>query len=130
MRAAKSFTEILDLRGRIVLFTPTAAIGLRFEQQAERDHAQVIHTRGWADPIGPLHAWSRICACRDYGVLSCDQQRYITGFKLECTDLVWVGETGDPVNQAWLWARFSQAMNRGMDRENPPRLWMMAEGAV
>lgn len=50
MRAAKSFTEILDLRGRIVLFTPTAAIGLRFEQQAERNHAQVIHTRGWADP--------------------------------------------------------------------------------
>ena len=130
MRAAKSFKEVLDLRGRIVLFTPTAAVGLRLEQQAERSHAQVIHTRGWADPIGPLHAWSRIHACRDYGVLSCDQMRYIHGFKLECTDIVWVGETGDPVHQAWLWARFSQAMSRGIEREDPPRLWVLAEGST
>ncbi len=130
MRAARSFTEVLDLRGRIVLFTPTAAIGLRLEQLAERHHAQVVTTRGWADAIGPLHTWSRIHTCREYGVLSCDQVRYIHGFKLEATDLVWVGETGDPVHQAWLWARFSQAMSRGIEREDPPRLWVLAEGSL
>jgi hypothetical protein len=112
------------------LFTPTASIGLRFEQLAERQHAQVIHTRGWADSFGPISLWQRIHDTREYGVLSCDQQRYVLGMKIMCTDIAWVGSTGDPVKEPHLWTRFSQAMSRGIDSEDPPRLWMLPEDAA
>lgn len=130
MKAASSFTSILALRGRVVIFTPSAIVGLRFEQHAERHHAQVVTTRGWADATGPLHAWGRIHASREYGVLSCDQQRYVTGFRLPCTDLVWVGDCGDPYHSAYLWSKFQQAMNRAHGQDEPARQWTLAVDAL
>lgn len=130
MKSALSFTSILAMRGRVVIFTPSASVGLRFEQHAERHHAQVVTTRGWADHSGPLHAWGRIHASREYGVLSCDQQRYITGMRIPCTDLVWVGDFGDPVNVPHLWAAFQQGMGRGGQQLEPARQWTLAEDAL
>lgn len=133
MKAAKSFTDVLAYRGRILLFTPNAAIGLRLEKQAEYHHAQVICTRGWADASAPLHAWSRIAAAREYGVLSCDQHRYVQGVRIACTDIVWVGDTGDVLHTGHIFARFTQAMHRGpMETEEgiPVRKWLLAEDAA
>lgn len=129
MKAARSFKEVLDKRGRIVLFTATATIGLRLEQEAERNHAQVVSTRGWADKWGPMGQWGRIHRCREFGLLSCNQATY-TGAKLIFgTDFVWVGETGDPMRAPFTWGCFSQCMSKG-DPENPPRLWLLHEDAV
>lgn len=131
MTPASSFLQVLAQRGRVLLFTSTAATGLRFEQFAERHHARVIHTRAWADPFGPVCAWRQIHDTRDCGVFSCDQERYVmTTFNLPCTDLAWVGCTGDPVKAPALWQRFSQAMSRGIDSNNPPRLWILPEDGV
>ncbi len=128
MRITKSFTDILALRGRIVIFTNSAPVGLRFEQHAERHHATVITTRGWADAYGPLGAWQRIHTQRDYGVLSCDQQRYVKPeFYLPATDIVWVGDIGDPLHVAHKWAAFQQAMDRG---GSDTRHWLCAEDAL
>lgn len=126
MTPATSFKEILDLRGRIVLFTPNAIVGLRFEQMAERNHATVIHTRGWADKYAPLQQWHRIHATRDYAVFSCDQHTYITGVRIPATDIVWVGHYGDPRRDSYTWIRFSQAMGRAGD-DPDVRLWTIGE---
>lgn len=122
-----TFREILALRGRIVIFTPNALVGLKFEQAAERAHAQVVCTRGWADPYGPLLAWNRIHASREYGVLSCDQKRYIEGFKIHGTDFVWVGDGGDYEVHAWLFWRRMKALSLAGDLG---WRWMVAEDAV
>lgn len=129
MQAAKSFNDILALRGRIVIFTPNAAIGLKFEQHAERHHAQVVCTRGHADPYIPLGQWSRIHAAREYGVLSCDQRRWVTGVRMPATDLVWVGPMGDPFVETNLWACFSQAMGR-VEFGEECRRWTIAGDAL
>jgi hypothetical protein len=129
MKAATSFTEVLRQRGRIVIFTPSATVGLRFEQHAERHHAQVVTTRGWADRFGPISTWNRIHDSGEFGVLSCDQQRYMNATTLKGTDFVWVGETGHPLNLPYLWAAFSNSMSRG-DPLNPPNLWLLAEDAL
>ena len=71
MKAGR-FSEILALRGRIVLFSPSALLSVQFEQFAERNHAQVICTRGFADPHVRLGAWHRLHATREFGLLSCD----------------------------------------------------------
>jgi hypothetical protein len=113
-----------------VLFTPTAAVALPFEQHAERSYAKVIHTRGWADAFGPVSEWHRIHQCREHGVFSCDQVRFTTGVILPATDLVWVGETGNLLHLPHIHQRFINAMNRPFDPENPPRQWLLAEGAV
>lgn len=120
----KRFRDVLALRGRIVIFTPNTVVGLKFEQAAERAHAQVIHTRGWADAYGPLGMWHRIHAARDYAVLSCDQHRYVTGFRIPCTDLVWVGPGGDEHVELWLYTRRMQALHRG---DEFTRQWMLGE---
>lgn len=105
------FRDILALRGRIVIFTPNATVGLTFEQAAERAYAQVITTRGWADHYAPLNLWRRIHSSREYGVLSCDQQRYIgVNLVIPATDFVWVGPTGDHFNETHLFNRYQQAM--------------------
>lgn len=130
MTPAKSFTEILAKRGRIVIFTANAQVGLRFEQVAERNHARVIHTRGWADPYGPLGEWGRIHNSRDYGVLSCNQTTYAGGFKIPATDLVWVGETGNPSSNASLWARCCDAMDSAQHLEqigSRVNKWLLGE---
>lgn len=129
MRAATSFTEILNRRGRIVLFTPSAIIGLRLEQMAERAHAQVVHTRGWADRFGPLGVWNRIHQSREFGLLSCNQATYVNATVLRGTDFVWVGETGDPMRAPYTWGCFSQCMSRG-DPTDPPMLWLLPEDAT
>ena len=130
MTPARTFLDVLALRGRVVLFTAAETTASRFEQLAERHHARVIHTRSWADPFGPLASWRQIHEARDYGVLSCDQYSYVNGYELPCTDLVWVGYTGDPVKAPDLWHRFSHAMSRGIDSDTPPRLWLLPEDGV
>jgi hypothetical protein len=129
MQSATSFAKILALRGRIIIFTPSAPIGLRFEQMAEREHAQVVCTRGWADAMAPLSMWQRIHESREFGLLSCDQRRYVTGVRMHATDLVWVGETGDPLNVPHLWGAFSQAMGRA-HIEDGARMWLVSEDAA
>ncbi len=131
MRAATTFKEILDQRGRILLFTPNAIVGLRFEQAAERASTPVIHTRGWADVYGPLALWHRIHASREVGLLSCDQHRYVMEVKREipATDVVWVGAMGHPLNEPMLWLRFSTAMGKA-GHSPEVRLWTCAEGAA
>jgi hypothetical protein len=119
-----TFRDILAHRGRIVVFTPNAVVALAFEQMAERQHAQVVCTRGWADPYGPLLAWNRIYAAREYGVLSCDQKRYIEGYKIHATDLVWVGNPGDPDVEVWLYTRRMKALHLG---DEHARQWMIGE---
>lgn len=133
MQTAKSFKDILALRGRVVIFTASAAIGLRFEQCAERNHAAVVATRGWADFTIPLGQWSAVHRNREYGVLSCDQRTFVTGFRLPATDLVWVGDIGDPVNCDWRWASVQQAMARAAHLENEGQIvrkWLIAEDAL
>lgn len=130
MRSATSFRSILALRGRIVLFTATAPVGLIFEQVAERDHAKVIHSRGWADSYGPVGEWHKLHHSREYGVFSADQQRYVGDIPLPATDLVWVGETGNPHTEPHLWQRFSQAMSKDISALEPPRLWLISEDAL
>jgi hypothetical protein len=125
MNLNRKFADVLALRGRIVLFTANAAVGLRFERQAEWNHAQVVTTRSWADAYGPLGMWQRIHAARDYGVLSCDQVRYVKGFALPCTDLVWVG----PTEPDHVKVRFEQAMSRAEDNPNI-RCWVIQEDAL
>lgn len=129
MRAARSFTDILAQRGRIVIFTPSASVGLKFEQLAERQHATVITTRGWADRFGPLSTWQRLHDARDFGVLSLCQTRYVTGVKVHCTDLVWVGDMGHPRDMPHLWITFSQCMSRAHETDEA-RLWTLAEDAL
>ena len=109
-----TFRDILDMRGRIALFTPFADLGLRYEQMAARHHAQVIHTRGWADPYGPLLAWNRIHSAREYGLLSCDQVRYTTKpYNIPCTDVVWVGPRGDALVEVSLHQRHQATLRLG-----------------
>lgn len=129
MKAAKSFKEILDHRGRIVLFTPSASLGLRFEQEAERAYAVVVSTRGWADRYAPLSAWNRLHQCREFGLLSCDQKTYANGTTLHGTDFVWVGDAGHPLQRPHIWLAFSHCMNRG-DQLEPPTLWLLPEDAA
>lgn len=129
MKAANSFKEVLDRRGRIVIFTPSASVGLRFERMAERYGAQVVTTRGWADRYGPISTWNRIHQSREFGVLSCCQTRYTQSVMLHGTDFVWVGETGHPERMPHLWLAFSQSMSRG-DTDNPPHLWLLHEDAT
>ena len=129
MKAAKSFKEILDRRGRIVLFTPSAALGLKFEQQAERAYATVVTTRGWADRYGPISAWNRLHQAREFGMLSCDQKTYTNGVTLHGTDFVWVGDAGHPRHTPHIWLAFSHCMGRA-DPVDPPTLWLLAEDAV
>lgn len=120
----KRFRDVLALRGRIVIFTPNALVGLKFEQAAERAHAQVVHTRGWADAYGPLGLWNRIHNSRDYAVLSCDQQRYVEGYKVHGTDYVWVGPTGDPDVEVFLHTRCQKALHLG---DEFARAWVLGE---
>lgn len=127
MTPARSFVEVLAHRGRVILFTSSSATSLRFELLAERHHARVVHSRAWADAYGPVSIWRHMHDTREYGVLSCDQHRYVDGFVLPCTDIAWVGITGDPVKEPGLWERFSRAMSRGIDSDNPPRLWLLPE---
>lgn len=131
MKAASSFKEVLDHRGRILLFTANAIVGLRFEQMAERHGIPVIHTRGWADPYGPIALWTRINASRDQGMLSCDQHRYIVDVKREipATDIVWVGDLGHPIHDAMRWLRFSAAMGKA-GKSPDVRLWTCGEDAA
>jgi len=121
-----TFRDILAHRGRVVVFTPNSVVGLAFEQMAERHHAQVVCTRGWADSYGPLLAWNRIYAAREYGVLSCDQHRYVHGFHLHATDLVWVGPTGDILHVSHIWRRYQHAMLRAGD-DPMIRKWALGE---
>lgn len=130
MTPARTFLDVLAHRGRVLLFTPLQATAEKFEQLAERHHARVIYTRGWADPFAPLAPWLQIHKERDYGVFSCDQHRYVCGYELPCTDVVWVGCTGDPVKAPDLWHRFSHAMSREIETEKPPRLWILPEDGV
>lgn len=106
----KTFKSILALRGRIVLFTANPLVGLRHERVAERLGFQVIHTRGWADPYGPLGTWKRLHDAREYGLLSCDQMRYTRGYVIPATDLVWVGAAGDDRIERGLKLRYEAAM--------------------
>lgn len=129
MRAA-TLLEILAYRGRVVIFTPTAELGLKAEQLAERHHAQVITTRGWADPYGPLSTWQRMHSAREYALLSCNQTTYTTGYKLPCTDLVWVGDTGDQLHTAHLWQRFNQCMATGFNLDIDPRKWLVSPNGI
>lgn len=85
-----NFTEILAQRGRVLVFTPTAAISLPLEAMAERAHMAVVMTRGWADKYAPLLYWGRICKAREPGAIFMDQVTY-TKNPLACTDVVWIG---------------------------------------
>lgn len=116
------FREILDLRGRIVLFTQSASVGLRFEQYAERHHARVVCTRGWADIYGPLLEWTRIHHAREHGVLSCDQVRYLNGVQVQGTDYVWVGACFDHPLQL---QRYNRAAQMAFDYS--ARIWTLGE---
>ncbi len=116
------FSEILAHRGRIVLFTPNAAVGLRYEQCAERTGALVVHTRGWADMYGPMHTWWRAHHARDFAVLSCDQVRYFNGIQIAGTDFVWVGNCFDHPLQL---QRHHKAAQMAFDHN--ARLWTLGE---
>lgn len=122
MQLAKSFHEILMLRGRIVIFTASATIAQPFEQHAERNNARVIYLRGHADWHGPLKAWHDVHNNGLHGVLSLSQIGHVTGFKIPATDLVWIG---DLVGQQ---ASFDQAMQRA--RGDFIRRWLLADDAV
>lgn len=129
MRAAQSFNEILALRGRIALFTPSAAVALPFEQAAARVFAQIVSTRGVPDKYGPLSAWTRLHASREFALFSLDQSTWVHGVRFPATDLVWVGEMGHPKNAPHIWIRFSNAMHR-VPPELEPRQWAIAENAA
>lgn len=128
MTPITSIKTVLAHRGRILLFTPNAQCALPIEQAAERFGATVVHTRGWADPYGPVSTWVRIAENAEFGLFSATAQRYAEGYKIPCTDIVWVGHTGNPVHEAHAWRVFSLAMSRGIDNATPPRLWLMSEG--
>lgn len=134
MKAAKSFTEVLAFRGRILLFSPNAAVALVFEQHAERLHAQVVCTRGVEDASIPLSRWHRIHASREFGLLSCDQARYTHGVPIPATDIVWIGETGHPDHWPGTWIKFCQAMSRANQYEHQEgilvRRWTLHEEAL
>lgn len=121
----KTFKSILALRGRIVLFTANPVVGLRHERVAERAGIPVIHTRGWADPYGPLGTWKRLHDCREPGLLSCDQVRYTRGYVIPATDLVWVGKTGDSQIERALMMRYDAAMR--VCQFEDVRKWVIAE---
>lgn len=122
---AGNFREILALRGRIVLLTRTAEIALPFEDLAERRFADVVSTRGWADPYGPLLAWGRIHSAREHGLLSCDQVRYVTKvYRIPCTDVVWVGSRGDALLEVGLHLRHQASRNFG---DELTRHWWIKE---
>lgn len=128
MKAGR-FSEILALRGRIVLFSPSALLSVQFEQFAERNHAQVICTRGFADPHVPLGAWHRLHASREYGLLSCDQRVY-PGKAIPATDVAWIGDTGDAMHTPHLWRMFDAAMScatAGDANGNAVRKWLLGE---
>ncbi len=128
MKAGR-FSDILALRGRIVLFSPSVALSLQFEQFAERSHAQVICTRGCPDPYIPLRAWHIIHATREYGLLSCDQRIY-PGKAIPATDVVWIGDTGDAMHTPHLWRAFEAAMScaaAGDANGNAVRKWLLDE---
>ena len=128
MKPAASFKDILDLRGRIVIFTASASVGLKFEQMAERHHAQVVTIRGWADKSAPLYAWRRLHDTREFGLLSLTQAN-VAGFRVHATDLVWVGDMGHPRDTPHTWLSFSQAMGRAHP-EDDARLWTLNEDAL
>lgn len=131
MRAAQSFKEILDLRGRIAVFAPSAQISLLCEQAVERLHGHVVITRGHVDKYGPMSRWRQVHACREFGLLSIDQRSsWVTGLQFPATDLVWIGEMGHPKDSPALWLRFSHAMSRAATCDEPARLWALSEGAV
>lgn len=117
--------DILAHRGRIIVFTASAPIGLRVEQVAERNHAQVVCTRGWADIYGPLHQWNRIHVAREYGLLSCDQHTYFGGIKIPGTDYVWIGNCFDHPEQL---ARYNRAGEMSMYYQ--ARMWTISEDAL
>lgn len=131
MIAAKSFTEILALRGRIVLFTASAAVALPLEQVAERQYFQIVTVRGWADIYGPISQWRRLHDSREHGLISCDIRSFGPGVRLPATDVVWVGETGDVLHVPHLWQLFTQAMARSdtIDETIAVRKWLLSEGA-
>lgn len=120
-----NFKEILAMRGRIVVFTATHPVGLLVERLAERHHAQVVCTRGWADIYGPLLQWNRVNQAREYGVLSCDQRTYLNGIQLPGTDYVWVGNCFDTPE---ILSRYRRAADMAMDHQ--ARLWTIAESDV
>jgi hypothetical protein len=132
MQVASSFSEVLAFRGRIVIFTPNAEIGLRFERHAERTtSATVICTRGWEDKVAPLAPWVRLHQVREHGVLSCDQRNYITGMHLPATDLVWVGNMGNEGDH--IWTAMMQAFARAAHLEQSGeivRKWLCAPSAL
>ena len=131
MRAAQSFNEILELRGRIALFTPSATIALPFEQAVERHFGQVVISRGSPDKYGPLSAWARVHASREFGLFSLDQAMWASGVRFPATDLVWVGEMGHPKDSPHLWIRFSHAMHRvSLELESGVRRWTISEKAA
>lgn len=134
MKAAKSFEEILALRGRILLFTPTASIALPFEQAAIRRSAELVCTRGVVDATVPLSAWTRLQREQAFSVLSCDQVRYIHSVHIPATDIVWVGETGHPNHWPELWTRFCQAMSRAnafeLAESQLVRQWICHQDAI
>lgn len=105
-----TFRDILAHRGRIVLFTPSASVALPFELAAERIFATVICMRGQADPYIPISAWNRVCASREYGLLSLGQITHSHGLHVPATDLVWVGP-----NDGYLEVHYKQAMRRAGD---------------
>jgi hypothetical protein len=110
------FKDILARRGQVIIFTGPAKVGLSFEQSAERQHANVVCTRGWADIYGPLHSWTRIVQNNEYGVLSCDQFTYLRGVQLKATDYVWVGNCFENPEQH---ARYLRAANMANDHRDP-----------
>jgi len=121
-------TKLLDIlahRGRVVVFTSSASLGLKIEQLAERHHAQVVCTRGWADIYGPLLQWNRIHLAREYGLLSCDQRTYLNGIQLPGTDYVWIGNCFDHPEQL---LRYNKAGQMSMDHE--ARFWTIGEDAL
>lgn len=120
----KTFREILAYRGRVMLFTETATVGVKFEQCAERHHATVVCARGWVDNSVWLSRWTRLVAQREYAVLSLSQHAHAVGWRSGCTHAVWVGPIGPDPQIA---ARFQQAMARGFNTEMDVRHYVITE---
>lgn len=128
MRSAKSFSEVLGLGGRIVLFTASAGVALRFEQHCDRHHVRVICTRGLADHYVAMSEWHRIHATREHALLSCDQRHYPRA-AMPATDLIWIGETGDLQHVPHVWRSFLLAMSCSISYE-PVRKWLLDEDSL
>ncbi len=129
----ETLSDILALRGRVVVFTASAPVGLQCERLAERYHATVICTRGWADRLAPLALWQRLHVNREPGLLSCNQHTYVTGLRIPATDLVWVGSDGVSEGEIGLTARYQQAMGRADHLEEMGlhvRKWRLNEDQV